>query len=53
MLYMSFSFWLFRFVSGYLSQVEKKRNACKAEQMHKMTAIFTQIGPKLSFKNSD
>jgi hypothetical protein len=41
------------FESGYLSQVEKKRTDCKAEQMHKMTAIFTQNGPKLSFKNSD
>ena len=32
-----------------LSQAEKEITACKAEQIHKMTAIFTQNGPWLSF----
>ena len=31
------------------SQAEKKRTACKAEQIHKMTTIFTQHDPRLSF----
>ena len=32
-----------------LSHAEKERTACKAEQIHKMTTIFTQNGPRLSF----
>ena len=31
------------------SQAEKERTACKAEQIYKMTTIFTQNGPRLSF----
>ena len=31
-----------------LSQDEKEIPACKAEQIHKMTAIFTQNGPRQS-----
>ena len=31
------------------SQAEKERTACKAKQIHKMTIIFTQNGPRLSF----
>ena len=34
--------------SGDLSQAEKEITACKAEQIHKMTTIFTQndnLGP--------
>ena len=31
------------------SQAEKKRTACQAEQFQKMTTIFTQNGPRLSF----
>ena len=31
------------------SQAEKERTACKAKQIHKMTAFFTQNGPRLSF----
>ena len=49
-LYMSFSFWLLGVVSRDFSQAEKKTAACKAEQIHKMTAIFTQKSPaRLSF----
>ena len=36
------SFWLLALRSRDLSQAEKERNACKAEQVHKMTTIFTQ-----------
>ena len=32
-----------------LSQAEKELTACKAEQIHKMTTIFTHNGPRLSF----
>ena len=32
-----------------LSQTEKERSACKAEQIQKMTTIFTKNGPRLSF----
>ena len=46
---MSSSFWLFRVESRDFSQAEKERTACNAEQIHKMTTIFTQNGPKLSF----
>jgi hypothetical protein len=39
---MYFSFWLLGAESGDFSQAEKKRTACKAEHIHKMTTIFTQ-----------
>ena len=48
-LYMSFSFWLLGIESRDFSHAEKERTACKAEQIHKMTIIFTQNCPKLSF----
>ena len=35
--------------SSYLAQAEKKMTVIKPEQTHKMTIIFTQNGPKLSF----
>ena len=31
------------------SQADKEISACKAEESHKMTTIFTQNGPWLSF----
>ena len=40
-LYMSSSFGLLRVESRDCSQAEKERTACKAEQIHKMTTIFT------------
>ena len=43
------SFWLLRVESRDFSQAEKERTAYKAEQIHKMTTIFTQNGPRLSF----
>ena len=33
------------------SQAEKERTACKPEQIHKMTTIFTQNGPRLWSEN--
>ena len=39
---MTSSFWLLRVESRDFSQAEKERNACKAEQIHKMTTIFSQ-----------
>ena len=42
------SFWLLAVELRDLSQAEKEITACKAEQIHKMTPIFTQndsIGP--------
>ena len=42
-LYMSSSFWLLQGESLDFSQAEKERTACKAEQIYKMTTIFTQI----------
>ena len=48
-LYMSSSFWLLGVESRDFSQAEKEKTACKAEQIHKMTTIFTQNGPRLSF----
>ena len=35
-------FWLLEVNSRDFSHAEKERNACKAEQIHKMTDIFTQ-----------
>ena len=32
-----------------LSQAEKEKTACKAEQIHKITTIFTKNGPRLPF----
>ena len=46
---MSSSFLLLRVESRDFSQAEKERTACKAEQIHKMTTIFTENGPRLSF----
>ena len=40
--YMSSSFWLLAVESHVLSQAEKEITACKADQIHKMTTIFTQ-----------
>ena len=39
---MSSSFWLLAVGSCDLSQAEKETTACKADQIHKMTTIFTQ-----------
>ena len=39
---MSSSFWLLGVESHDFSQAEKEITACKAEQIHKMTPIFTQ-----------
>ena len=41
-LYMFSSFWLLGVESRDFSHAEKEKNACKAEQIHKMTTIFTQ-----------
>ena len=41
-LYMSSIFWLLGVESRDFSQAENERTACKAEQIHKMTTIFTQ-----------
>ena len=43
------SFWLLGVESRDFSQAEKDRTACKAEQIHKMTTIFTENDPGLSF----
>ena len=44
------SFWMLDVESNNFSHAEKKRAACKAaEQIHKMTTIFTKNGPRLSF----
>ena len=42
--YMSSSFWLLAVGSNDLSQAEKEITACKAEQINKMTTIFS-LGP--------
>ena len=44
-LYMCSSFWLLGVESRDFYHAEKERTACKAEQIHKMTIIFTQNGP--------
>ena len=46
---MSFSFWLLEVESRDFPHAEKERTACKAEQIHKITSIFSQNGPRLSF----
>ena len=41
-------FWLLGVESRDFYEAEKERTACKAEQIHKMTTIFTQndnLGP--------
>ena len=46
--YKSSGFWLLGVESRDFSHTEKERNACKAEQIHKMTTVFTQndnLGP--------
>ena len=43
------SFWLLGVESRDFSQPDKERTAGKAEQIHKMTIIFTQNSPRLSF----
>ena len=48
-LYMSSRFWLLGVESRVFSHAEKERIICKDEQIHKMTTIFTQNGPRLSF----
>ena len=40
---MSSSFWLLGVESRDFSHAEKERTACKAEQIHKMTTIFTHV----------
>ena len=45
---MSSSFWQLGVESRDFSQAEKGRTDCKAEQIHKLTTIFTQndnLGP--------
>ena len=47
-LYMSSIFWLLGVETRDFAHAEKERTACKAEQIHKMTTIFTQndnLGP--------
>jgi hypothetical protein len=46
---MSSDFWLLQVESHDFPQAEKERTVCKAEEIHKMTTIFTQNGPRLSF----
>ena len=48
-LYISSSFWLLGVESHDFSHAEKKRTACKPEQIHKKTKSFTENGPRLSF----
>ena len=45
---MSYSFWLLGVESRDFSHAEIERTASKTEQIHKMTAIFTQNNPRLS-----
>ena len=42
------SFWL-AVESRDFSHAEKERTSCKDEKIQKMTIIFTQNGPRLSF----
>ena len=46
---MASTFRQLRVESRDFSQAEKDRTAPKVDQIHKMTSIFTQNGPKLSF----
>ena len=43
------SFWLLGVESRDFSQAEKERIACEAVQIHKMTTIFIENDPRLSF----
>ena len=45
------SFELFAPESRDFSQAEKEKSVCQVKQIHKMTTIFTQNGPRLSFEN--
>ena len=47
---MSSRFWLLGVESRDFCHAEKERTAWKAELIHKMTPIFTQSGPRLSFE---
>ena len=49
---MSSSFQLLEVESQDFSQAEKERTAFNAGQIHKMTTIFTQNAPRLSFELS-
>ena len=49
LLYMSSSFWQLEVESRDFYHAEKEKTAWKAEQIPKMTTIFTQNGPRLSF----
>jgi hypothetical protein len=44
------SFWLLGVESHDFYQAEKERTACKAEQIHKLTTIFTQNNNLGSFR---
>ena len=46
---MSFRFWLLAVDSCGLCQAEEEITACKAKQILKMTTIYNQNGPRLSF----
>ena len=46
---MSSCFGLLEVESRDFSQAEKEITACKGEQIHNITTIFAQNGPKLSF----
>ena len=48
-LYMSSIFGLLGVESYDFSHAEKKRFACKAEQIHKMTTITSKKGPGVPF----
>ena len=52
-LYMSSSFGLLGFESRDFSQAEKGRTACKAEQIHKMTTIFTENNDSFQTRHFD
>ena len=43
------SFWLFGVESRDFPDAEKERTACKAEQIYKLSTIFNQNDPGLSF----
>ena len=46
---MSSCFGLLEVESRDFSQAEKEITACKGEQIHNITTIFAQNGPRLSF----
>ena len=52
-LYMYSSYWLLGVESQDFSHADKERTACKDEQIHNMTIIFTENGPRLSFFNEN